>query len=228
MIKGITGLGRTLVMAPHPDDEVLGAGGTIARLVAEGEDVFVAIVTEGKPPSFTVSMVEKVRQEALSAHRLLGVKETFWLGHPAAGLFDTPHSKLNAAIFDIVSKVSPTTLIVPFGGDIHMDHQLTFLSSLVAARPHQTSYPRVILAYETLSETNWNAPYITPSFVPNIFIDIKDHISKKLDAMRLFSSQLRGFPHERSIEALNALAMLRGATVCRHAAEAFVMVRQVI
>ena len=228
MVKKLTGLGRTLVMAPHPDDEVLGAGGTIARLAAEGEEVFVAVVTAGNPPAFAASMVAKVREEALSAHRLLGVKETFWLGQPAAALFETPHSKLNAAIFDIVSKVSPTTLIVPFVGDIHMDHQLTFISSLVAARPHQTPFPKIILAYETLSETNWNAPYITPSFVPNVFIDIEDYISKKLDAMRLFSSQLRESPHERSIEALNALAVLRGATVSCHAAEAFVMVRHVM
>lgn len=228
MIEKFSGLGRTLVIAPHPDDEVLGAGGTIARLVAEGEKVFVAIVTEGKAPHFTATMAKNVREEALSAHRLLGVEETFWLGMPAAGLFETPHSKLNASIFDVVSKVSPTTLIIPFIGDMHMDHQLTFMSSLVAARPHQSQFPRIILAYETLSETNWNAPYVTPSFVPNVFIDIKDHISKKLDAMRLFSSQLKQFPHERSIEALNALAVLRGATVSCHAAEAFVLVRHII
>ena len=228
MVEKPSGLGRTLVMAPHPDDEVLGAGGTIARLAAEGEKVFVAVVTEGKAPHFTSTMVKNVRQEALSAHRLLGVEETFWLGLPAAGLFETPHSKLNASILSVVSKVSPMTLIIPFVGDMHMDHQLTFMSSLVAARPHQSQFPKTILAYETLSETNWNAPYVTPSFVPNVFIDIGDYLSKKLAAMQIFRSQLREPPHERSIEALQALAVLRGATVSRHAAEAFVMVRHLV
>jgi N-acetylglucosamine malate deacetylase 1 len=227
MVRKHAGLGRTLVMAPHPDDEILGAGGTIARLTAEGEDVFVAVVTEGRPPAFSASMVATVQQEALSAHKLLGVKETFWLKQPAAALSEIPHSSLNAAIFDVVTKINPTTLLIPFVGDIHMDHQLTFLSSLVASRPHQNVFPKTILAYETLSETNWNAPYITPSFVPNVFINIQDYISKKLDAMRIFSSQLKQFPHERSIEALSALAVLRGATVACRAAEAFVMVRQI-
>jgi N-acetylglucosamine malate deacetylase 1 len=228
MIKKLDSLGRTLVMAPHPDDEVLGAGGTIARLVAEGEEVFVAIVTEGKSPAFTGTMVARVQAEAMRAHKLLGVKETFWLGQPAAALSEIPHSNLNAAVLDVVSKVVPTTLMIPFVGDIHMDHQLTFLSSLVAARPHQVEFPKLILAYETLSETNWNAPYLTPSFIPNVFINIEDHLSTKLDAMRLYASQLRDAPHERSIEALNALAILRGATVACHAAEAFVLVRHII
>jgi LmbE family N-acetylglucosaminyl deacetylase len=228
MAKGHLGLGRTLVMAPHPDDEILGAGGTIARLAAEGEEVFIAVVTEGREPAFSPSMVATVRKEAIRAHLLLGVKETYWLAQPAAALSETPHAKLNAAIFDIVRKVSPQTLIVPFVGDIHMDHQLTFMSSLVAARPHQIPFPKVVLAYETLSETNWNAPYITPSFVPNVFVDIGEFVSKKMEAMRLFSSQLREFPHERSIEALSALAVLRGATVSCRGAEAFVLVRHVM
>ena len=228
MSKKTSGLGRTLVMAPHPDDEILGAGGTIARLAAEGEDVFIAVVTEGRLPIFSASLVATVREEALSAHRLLGVKETFWLKQPAAGLSETPHAALNASIFDIVTKIDPTTLVIPFVGDIHMDHQHTFLSSLVAARPHHPSFPKRIIAYETLSETNWNAPYITPSFVPNFFIDIQDYVQKKLDAMRIFKSQVRASPHERSIEALSALAVLRGATVACPAAEAFVLVRQIV
>ena len=99
---------------------------------------------------------------------------------------------------------------------------------MVAARPHQAAYPGTILAYETLSETNWNAPYLSPAFVPNVFVDITDTLETKLEAMRMYKSQLRAFPHERSVEALRALATLRGATVHRPAAEAFVLVRHVV
>lgn len=221
-------LGRTLVIAPHPDDEVLGAGGTIARLAAQGNDVFVAVVTEGKPPIYDQPSVAAVRAEAHEAHRILGVTDTRWLGFPAAALSETSHSALNAALFEVMRSVSPQTLLIPFLGDMHIDHQLIFLSSLVSARPHHPGYPKVILAYETLSETNWNAPYVTPGFVPNVFIDISQHIERKLAAMNAFKSQIRAAPHERSIETLSALATLRGATVLKPAAEAFVLVRHVI
>lgn len=221
-------LGRTLVIAPHPDDEVLGAGGTIARLAAKGHDVFVAVVTEGKPPVYDPASVAAVRVEAQEAHRILGVRETRWLGFPAAALSETSHSAVNAALGELVHSLSPQTLIIPFLGDMHLDHQLIFLSSLVAARPHHPGFPEMILAYETLSETNWNAPYVTPTFVPNVFVDISEHIERKLAAMKAFKSQVREAPHERSLETLRALATLRGATVLKSAAEAFVLVRYVM
>jgi LmbE family N-acetylglucosaminyl deacetylase len=119
-------------------------------------------------------------------------------------------------------------VLVPFVGDVHIDHQLIFQSAMVAARPHQAAYPTMILAYETLSETNWNAPYLTPGFLPNVFVDITDTLDLKLQAIAAYGSQLRASPHERSIEALKALATLRGATVHRPAAEAFVLVRSVV
>ena len=216
--------GRVLVIAPHPDDEVLGAGGTIARLAAAGNEVYVAIVTEGKPPAFPPETVRRVQEEAGKAHALLGVKETFGLGLPAAGLSETAHSELNTALFGLVSKLRPKTIFVPFVGDMHIDHQLIFTSAMVAARPHFENYPELILAYETLSETNWNAPYITPQFTPNVFIDI----SEWLETKQCFGSQVREPPHERSLATLRALATLRGATVFKSAAEGFVLVRHVL
>ena len=228
MIDQIEALGRALVIAPHPDDEILGAGGTIARLARSGHEVDVAVVTTGRPPAYSETQIATVRGEAERAHRALGVRETIWLGMPAAQLSETPHGELNAALHHLIRDLDPQTLLVPFVGDIHRDHQLTFLSALVAARPHQARFPAMILAYETLSETNWNAPYLSPGFLPNVFIDISDTLQVKLEAMRMFRSQLRDFPHERSAEALNALAMLRGAAVHCRAAEAFVLIRHVL
>lgn len=228
MTASLESFGRTLVIAPHPDDEILGAGGTMARLAKAGHEVVVAVVTSGRPPAFSAVQVEQVQSEAARAHALLGVRRTLWLDQPAAGLFDMPHSELNAALRKLVLEVDPQTLIIPFVGDIHIDHQLTFLSALVAARPHQAEFPATILAYETLSETNWNAPYVTPGFLPNVFVDVNETLTLKIEAMQMFASQLRPFPHERSVEALNALAMLRGASVHCRAAEAFVLVRHVI
>lgn len=221
-------LGRTLVVAPHPDDEVLGAGGTMAKLSESGQEVFVVVVTKGKPPAYSAESVARVRAEAKSAHDLLGVKETFWLDQPAAELPEVRNVVLNGAIGEVVQRIAPQTILVPFPGDIHVDHQLVFQSVLVASRPHQAAYPKTILAYETLSETNWNAPYITAPFVPNVYLDISNHLERKIAAMRKFSSQLRSSPHERSVESLRSLAVMRGATVHREAAESFVLVRHVV
>ncbi|AZO41862.1 MULTISPECIES: PIG-L deacetylase family protein [Mesorhizobium] len=221
-------LGRILVIAPHPDDEVLGCGGTIARIAAEGGEAHVAVVTRGCPPAFTEEMTQRVRCEAKTAHACLGVRQTHWLDLPAAQIAQTPHSTVNAALQALLQEVKPDTLLIPFVGDVHMDHQLIFLSSLVAARPTQAHYPRTIMAYETVSETNWNAPYVTPTFVPNVFIDIESTLDRKLEAASMFGSQMKNFPHERSIETLRALAIVRGTAVHLRAAEAFVLLRNVM
>lgn len=219
--------GPVLVIAPHPDDEVLGAGGTMARLADAGVETHVAIVTTGRSPRYDAAQVASVRAEAARAHAMLGVTETHYLDCPAAELTEFAHAELNAAISGAIRRIAPQTLFLPHPGDIHMDHQLSFLSALVASRPHQPDYPARIFAYETLSETNWNAPYLTPGFLPHLFVDISDTLQRKLDAFALFESQQRPAPHERSVATLTALATLRGATVHRAAAEAFVAVRMV-
>ena len=116
---------------------------------------------------------------------------------------------------------------MPFVGDLHFDHGLVFEAALVAARPRGNGYPLRVLAYETVSETNWSAPSLSPAFQPNIYIDITDHLETKLRAFTCFRSQCRPPPDERSIETLRALAVVRGSTVTRGAAEAYMLVREV-
>lgn len=217
-----------LVLAPHMDDEVLGCGGMIARLADAGREVHVAIVTTGRPPRFKVAEEAACRDEAEAAHHILGVHRSHFLDLPAAELDTVPHADLNRALGEIVGSVAPDTLLLPFIGDVHLDHQLVFKSAMVAARPNWARYPSRIWAYETLSETNWNAPYLTPGFCPNVFVDISATLGRKVAAMRAYASQLRAFPDERSIDAIEALATLRGAAVHRPAAEAFVALREVI
>ncbi|KRA83614.1 PIG-L deacetylase family protein [Altererythrobacter sp. Root672] len=220
-------LGRVLVIAPHPDDEILGCGGTMARLAAEGHDVHVAIATQGYPPAFSEESVAQVRREMTNAHEIVRVTKTHVLDLPAAALDQVPASELNARLGRLVEEVEPDTLFLPFVGDIHGDHQLIFLASMVAARPRHDKAPSRIFCYETLSETNWYAAPITPAFVPNVFVDIADTLQVKLDAFAAFESQVRRFPEERSIEAIEALARVRGAAVHLRAAEGFMLIREI-
>ena len=219
--------GKTLVIAPHPDDEVLGCGGTIARLADEGLPVIAAIMTKGREPAYSKAFVDQVANEAVTAHAILGTSELRHLDLPAAALDTLAAAELNAHFSDLISDIQPNTLFVPFIGDIHLDHQLSFLGALVAARPRSLSAPTRIYAYETLSETNWFSPGITPAFVPNVFIDISATLDRKLEAFSAFESQVKAFPDERSLIAIESLARVRGASVFRQAAEAFMLVREI-
>lgn len=220
--------GPVLVIAPHPDDEVMGVGGTMARLAAEGREVLVAIVTKGEPPTFSESFVEQGRREALEAHELLDVRKTLFLDGAPAALVDTiPRSRLNAVIDHIFREVDPEIAFIPFLGDLHVDHRLIAEACLVAARPNRSHRLRKLLTYEVQSETNWNATPSTPGFHPDTYVEITPWLDRKLDAMRCFQSQLKEFPHERSIESLEALAKVRGATAGCRAAEGFVLIRSI-
>ena len=217
-----------LVVAPHPDDEVLGVGGTMAKLSAAGASVHVAIMTTPAAPLFDPKIREQLQAEAREAHLLLGVAQTQFCDLPAAQLDRVAHSEINSRLSRLVEELRPDTLFIPFAGDVHLDHQIIFLSSLVAARPRTATAPARVLAYETLSETNWLAPGITPAFTPNVYVDITATIDAKVSAFERYQSQIKQFPDERSVEAIRALARLRGATVHREAAEAFVLIREVV
>ena len=219
---------NVLVIAPHGDDEVLGVGGTIARFANERATVTVAILTGGFPPDYEDEEEAGIRREAVRAHEMLKVSETVYLDFPAARLDTVAHRDLNKKLGDLYQRLNPEYVFVPFLGDVHLDHQAAFQSAMVMCRPNSGHRPRSVLAYETVSETNWNAPPLTPGFLPNTYIDISDYLETKLRAFEAYQSQVKSFPHERSLETLRALAMLRGSTVGFSAAEAFVALRNLI
>ena len=221
-----------LVFAPHPDDEVLGCGGTIARHVAEGGSVFVCIVTRGKPPVYNhskeilESTPHDLVEEIEAAHKVLGVKKTFYLQFPAVMLETVPRYELNNAISGLISDLKPDVIYVPHFGDMQKDHTITSEAVMVAARPKGDHVVRSVYSYEALSETEWNIPRSSYAFMPNTFIDVTDFMGKKIEAMGCYKSQLSSFPNPRSIEAMEALAKYRGSTMGAKAAEAFMLIRE--
>jgi len=217
-----------LVIAPHPDDEILGCGGVIRKFTNEGNQVFVLIATRGSSKLFDQSKVDNVRKEALAAHAFLGVSNTFFLDYPAPELDTVPIANLSRDFARIISENNIEVLFLPHRGDIHNDHKAVFNAGLVAARPVGNYTVKEIYCYETLSETEWAAPFACDAFIPNFFVGIEDTFKAKKEAMQFFKSQLRDFPNPRSLEALEALAKFRGATVGYKRAEAFMIIRQII
>ena len=222
-------MNKILIIAPHPDDEILGCGGVIAKYIAQKREVFIAVVTNGHlgaPELFPKEGTQKVQKEAVQSHQFLGVKKTIFLDFPVLQLESNPSYKLSIAISKLIRKFEIDTLYIPHRGDIHKDHRITFEASLVAARPLNSSVKR-IYAYETLSETEWAAPFGDDAFIPNYFEDITDFIEQKLKAFQFFKTQQKEFPHPRSLKTIEVLSNFRGATVGVKNAEAFMLIREI-
>ncbi|MBN1574842.1 MAG: PIG-L family deacetylase [Deltaproteobacteria bacterium] len=225
---------RILVVAPHADDETIGMGGTIARLVDEGNIVTVAVMTghgEVDPhPLWPSSLWETIRGEFREAMEILGVTDYIFREIPAVMVADQKIHELNKITGDIIEEIKPDILYIPFINDLHKDHRELFHSFSVHWRPHLPlgRKMREVYAYETVSETHLNFPYVEGGFIPNAFVDISGYIEVKLSAMARFKSQIIDFPHPRSIEAVRALAAWRGSQISAQAAEAFVMVRRIV
>ncbi len=219
---------NVLVVAPHADDEILGVGGTISKYVEEGHDVYVCVVTSGHASMFPEEVLDKLRDEVKASHRYLGIKETLFLEYPAVMLSEVPKHELNKKINNVIDEIKPEVVFIPHFGDMHLDHFIVSQSTMVGVRPIKEHKVLEIYSYETLSETEWNIPHVSNSFVPNVYIDISDYLDKKVKAMSYFTTQLVEFPHPRSLEAIKSLAKLRGSTVGVKAAEAFCMIRRII
>ena len=221
---------RVLVIAPHADDETLGAGGTSARHAAGGEQVHVAIVTghgEHPHPLWPRALWDTIRAEAARAMDVLGVHRLHFEELPAAQVADHPVHRVNQTIRGLVEAVAPEVLYVPFAFDLHKDHREIFHAASVAWR---SSAPvgraiKEVYCYEVQSETHWNAPYLEAGFLPNTWVDISAHLDTKLRALSCYATQLRPSPDARSLDAVRALATWRGSQQNLAAAEAFVAIR---
>lgn len=218
---------RILVIASHPDDEVLGCGGVMARHAAAGDEVHVLVMSRGVEEMFPAELIARTREELAVAHSLIGVKTATFLDFPAPKLGMVPGHQLADALLGQLRKIRPDVLYIPHQGDLHSDHKATYWAALVAARPIGGTSPSRVLCYETLSETEWGAPSSSEAFVPTVFVNIAKYIPLKLRAMACYETQLQAPPHPRSLKAIKALAVYRGAAISVAAAEAFVLVREV-
>jgi len=213
------------VIATHPDDEVLGCGGIIRKFAVAGADIHVLIVTRGVPDIFPEELIKETRRELSQAHDLLGVTNTHFLDFPAPRLDTVPVSEVATAIKGILDAIKPDEVYIPHVGDMHIDHRITGEAAMVACRPRSANKLSGLYAYETLSETDWAAPFAATVFIPNYFVDITQELDDKLRAMSCYKTQLYPIPSNRSLESLTALARLRGGTIYVPYAEAFEVIR---
>ena len=217
-----------LVIAPHRDDEILGIGGTLLKRKAAGDRVTVCIVTAREGEVFAPkSLTATVHAEMLAAFQLCGIDQYVGLPFAPNRLESFPRKDFNNALLEVIKSSQPEVVYIPHWGDMQKDHQIVAEAAMVALRSKYNHPAKRIYAYETLSETGINLPNIQNAFIPNVYVDISEYIDKKKEVLKCYASQLGVFPDLRSIEAIDALARLRGATINVNAAEAFVLVREV-
>ena len=216
---------NVLVFAPHRDDEILGVGGTLLKRKAAGDRVTVCVVTACEGMAVPES-TKALHEEMKAAHAYCGIDRYVGLPFRPVILENYPRGELNEALLNVIRNEAPEEVYLPFWGDMQKDHRLVCDAAMVALREKYDHPVRRILAYETLSETGINLPNADNAFIPNVFEDITGFLDGKLEALHFYRSQLGDFPDLRSVEAVKALAELRGSTVNVKAAEAFVLIRE--
>jgi LmbE family N-acetylglucosaminyl deacetylase len=221
-----------LVVAAHPDDEVLGCGGTILREAREGQDVYIAILGEGitsryeHPGLADQAEVKTLHDCSNKIANLLGAKELFLYDLPD-NRFDTlPLLNVIKVIEELIQRSSPHVIYTHHSGDLNIDHQVVHRAVMTATRPQGDHPAKAIYAFEIPSSTDWAFHQFSP-FHPNVFIDISTTLETKLQAMSLYESEVRLFPHPRSPEAIRAIAQRWGSSAGLEAAEAFQLIRAI-
>lgn len=216
---------RVLVVAAHPDDEILGVGGTIRRHTDHGDEVRVLIACEGVTMRYENEHGARLAEQARRASEILRIKEVRFGNLPDQHLDTVPLVDVIAKVEDFVKSFRPETVYTHFGGDVNHDHNLLFRAVQVATRPYAAESVREFLVFETASSTEWGTPAIQGAFQPAVFVDITKTLEAKIEAFRCYENEVRKAPHPRSPESLKARAETWGSVVGVDAAEPFHVIR---
>lgn len=220
---------KTLIVAPHPDDELLGCGGTLLRRAAEGGTVAWLLMTAITEDGGWAA--ERIQQRAAEIDRVReGLKiaqhHLYALGFPTAELDRIRMNILVAKISEVFTEFEPDDVLLPYSGDVHSDHRVTFEAASACTKWFRYPSVKRVMAYETPSETDFGIDPKDTGFRPNVFVDISGQLDKKLELMRIYELEMGEFPFPRSDAALRALAQLRGSQSGFEYAEAFILLRE--
>jgi len=225
---------KILVVAAHPDDEVLGCGGTLARLSREGHTIHTLILADGESSRITGkkasnSMLLQDREEAAErATQILGCSSVEFCHLMDNRLDGIELLDIVKIVEKFIHRYSPESVFTHHAGDLNIDHRITHEAVITACRPQPGNSVKELLFFEIPSSTEWCPPDSHKVFTPTVFVDISTTLSEKLRALQAYEKEMRPFPHPRSIEAIEALARWRGAIIGVPAGEAFILGRKII
>lgn len=229
-------MSAVLVVVAHPDDEVLGCGGTMARLAQEGRSVHLLVLADGVGARHVDGHTDARVMDEQRRRRAALTAASQVLGVQSVDTADFPDNRMDTvAVLDVARRVEqsiaahrPTTVLTHHAGDVNQDHRRTHEAVVAACRPQPGHPVDTLLFFEVASSTEWQVPGAAPVFQPSWFVDTSSTITKQLEALSCYAEELRPWPHPRSAEALRARAAWRGATVGVEAAEAFMLGRRLV
>ena len=222
---------KKLVIAPHPDDEILGCGGYLLRSIAKGDIISWLIITGlHEKDGWPIDRIKSREQEVEQVRRKLNIspKNFYNLNLSTTKLDQYPISELVKLISEVFQSFRPEEIILPHPGDVHSDHRIVFEASISSSKWFRYPFIKRIITYETISETDFGADPRYIPFKPNIFIDISNELKEKLKIMETYSSEIGSFPFPRSIDSIASQAKLRGSQSGFKAAEAFCLIKEII
>ena len=220
---------RTLVIAPHPDDELLGCGGTLLKKYQQGQIIGWILITEiSEDKGWSKEKVKSRHLEIESVRNGLGIKKEnfFSLGFPPTELDMIPLKDIVLKISKAINQFKPEELLLPHPGDVHSDHSISFQASHACTKSFRYSFLKRVLTYETLSETEFGIDPRYNLFNPNLFIEISNELERKIELLKIYKSEIGEFPFPRSIEGVVSKAKIRGLEMGVKAAEAFTILKQ--
>jgi len=224
----------TLVIASHPDDEVLGCGASIAKWSKSGESVHILILSEGETSRDTIRNTELKSEEILllskcayNAGEFLGAESIKLLGLPDNRMDSMNILDITKLIEKEINDLKPDTIVTHHAWDLNIDHRITHEAVITACRPQPNHCVKKILSFEVASSTEWQVVGINTTFQPNWFEDVSTTASQKISALGFYKSEMRSWPHARSIENLENLLRWRGSSIGCEAAEAFMLIRKI-
>lgn len=221
------------VVAAHPDDEILGVGGTIAKLSKQGHNVNCLILGEGLTSRKTnrtetaKDHIESLKTDAQEATKTVGYHHLYFGDLPDNRFDSMDLLDVTKVVEKYIEMLKPDTVFTHHYGDLNLDHRITFNAVLTACRPVGNYVVEELFAFETPSSTEWNFKYGDASFKPNVFFDIEETIELKLKAMICYKTEIRDYPHPRSLKALETIASRWGTVVGKQYVEAFELIRKV-
>jgi len=218
---------KVIVISAHPDDETLGAAGTILKHVENGDKVSWLIVTDiFENQGFSSEKIKSRSDEIEKVSKMFGFENTFKLRYPTTSLSSSSLKTMIPEVSSILNKLKPEILYVVNRSDAHSDHRIVFEASLACTKSFRYPFIKKVLMYECISETEFSPALNENIFIPNYFVDISDHIERKIEIMKIYDSELGDHPFPRSIANIKALSHFRGASSGYKFAEAFQLIKQ--
>lgn len=219
---------KILVVAAHPDDELIGPGGTLIKHIQRGDVVYCLILGEGimARDNADSTEVKMLHERARFAGKIIGFQEMTFADFPDNAFDTVSLLKIAKVVEGQLEKIKPDIVYTHHEYDLNVDHKLAFQAVLTACRPCNPDCPRELYTFETLSSTEWQSKNYQ-QFQPNLYVDISAVIEKKIKALQEYTSELRLYPHSRSVEGVRILAQYRGLESYIHFAEAFMLVRKI-